>query len=311
MSNIDLSREKIIFCGNDEEYFDSVITEKLGSYVYALTDPRDKKVFYIGKAGGKEGQGNNRIFSHFEEASNAIKNNIKELDQKTRRIIEIWSADERVEWYIVRHGLPDEMTALHIEAALIDAFSVSQNGPALNLVRGHGTASHGILTPDMVREFGAKPVAPTNACSAVFIFPVQNAVARGESIYEATRKAWAVSKDLRETSGSVAVGVANGIAKGVFDVESWHEYRPNQSVVGSVLSASQSGKTRNVQLYEFDGVPMETSEFIGCDFSAVISSAMGFWQRGNYLVVEIVNDKGKMCFRFLRGGRDKASLLGF
>lgn len=315
MDEMTLGNDDIIH-GYNEECFDTATTDKLGNYVYVLCDPRDRKVFYVGKAGGREAQGNNRIFNHFGKARDALKNNTDDIDQKTRRIIEIWSADEQVNWYIVRYGLPDEETTLHVEAALIDLLCASQNGPLLNLVRGHGASQHGMLTPDMAREFGAKPVAPTRNYPVVFIFPVQNAIASGEDIYEATRKAWSVSKDLRSKQDAVAVGVANGIAKGVFKINSWQEHGLHQPEVESGkdkdnAATPQSGKIRSAQLWGFIGEKLENSELLGSDFRTVITSAMGYWQRGNYLVVEVVNLGGKMCFRFLRGNRDKKTPIEF
>ena len=42
--------------------FNAYIQEKLGWYVYCLRDPRDKKIFYIGKGKG------NRVFAHANNA---------------------------------------------------------------------------------------------------------------------------------------------------------------------------------------------------------------------------------------------------
>jgi len=53
--------------------------EKLGYYVYALIDPRNKKVFYVGKGKG------NRIYAHVE-ASESI--DTKEIE-KIKTIREI------------------------------------------------------------------------------------------------------------------------------------------------------------------------------------------------------------------------------
>lgn len=54
--------------------FSDKVKQKLGYYVYALADPRDNKIFYIGKGI------NNRIFQHEEKLDNSNKSNrIKEI----------------------------------------------------------------------------------------------------------------------------------------------------------------------------------------------------------------------------------------
>ena len=42
--------------------FSAIVEEKLEWYVYALIDPRDGRLFYIGKGKG------NRVFAHAHEA---------------------------------------------------------------------------------------------------------------------------------------------------------------------------------------------------------------------------------------------------
>lgn len=48
--------------------FDELEKHNLSKYVYALRDPRDGKIFYIG-----QGE-NNRIFDHFFEAGHCLSN---------------------------------------------------------------------------------------------------------------------------------------------------------------------------------------------------------------------------------------------
>ena len=51
--------------------FSDKVKQKLGYYVYALADPRDNKIFYIGKGI------NNRIFQHEEKLDNSKNSEIE------------------------------------------------------------------------------------------------------------------------------------------------------------------------------------------------------------------------------------------
>lgn len=81
-------------------------------YVYALVDPRDNQIFYIGK-GTK-----NRVFNHVDEA-------IDNIDKKTAKldlIREIKKSGNEVLQYIIRSSL-SEKEALFLESVLIDTLS--------------------------------------------------------------------------------------------------------------------------------------------------------------------------------------------
>ena len=51
--------------------FNQNVKEAIAYYVYALVDPRDQKIFYIGK--GKD----NRVFQHAEAALNENEESLK------------------------------------------------------------------------------------------------------------------------------------------------------------------------------------------------------------------------------------------
>ena len=272
---------EIINIGNDEVPFDSNITAALKCYVYVLRDPRDRKVFYVGKAGAN-GQGNQRVLDHFDEARAALKNSAQSRSPKVQRIIEIWSADEDVEWFIVRWGL-DPTTAMHVEAAVIDVLEISQNGPTLNLIKGFGVNEHGILSSEEVySRFAAQLVNPPVPYERVFIFPIHNALKEDRAVYEATRRCWQLSTRF-QVLPAIAVGVANGISRGVFDIIGWKQ-------------GCEPSK------WEFEGTNLNPHPLLNCNFYNIITNAMGYFQRGNYLIVEF---DGNGNFRFLRGSANK------
>lgn len=271
---------------NKHKRFDKKIENKLKCYVYVLRDPGDGKIFYVGKAGGK-GEGNSRVLAHFDEAREACSKPCGSLEwsPKISRIIEIWKAGQEVDWFIVRHGL-DAVQAQHVEAALIDALEVSQNGPTLNLQRGHGTDEHGLLWPSDVYAIAAMPVCPGNDYPAVLLFPIQNALKSGRNVYAATRCCWNVSLKKRRIGNPLAIGIRDQISMGVFEVDQW-----NQSLLP--------------KKYEFDGRDIGSGhELMSRNYNEIIQKSMGYWQRGNYLGIEFKQINRKPHFRFFHGSSD-------
>jgi len=72
--------------------FPPEVQRELQYYVYAYVDPRDEKVFYVGKGGG------NRAFEHLD--------NEKETAKK-QRITEIQEAGKEVRIDILVYGLTE------------------------------------------------------------------------------------------------------------------------------------------------------------------------------------------------------------
>ena len=87
--------------------FKQSVKEALAYYVYALVDPRDHKIFYIGK--GKD----NRVFQHAAATIDEIEQGLK-----LETIKDIISEGKQVEYYILRHNL-DEKEAYLVESAII------------------------------------------------------------------------------------------------------------------------------------------------------------------------------------------------
>ena len=125
--------------------FRQKVKEALRYYVYALVDPRNNKIFYIGK--GKE----NRVFQHAKGAlddilEDALSENAPNLKLDTIR--SIISEGKKVAYYIIRHNL-EEKEAYLVESTLIDMLTYSSfnhDNQLTNLVAGHHQWDEGIKT---------------------------------------------------------------------------------------------------------------------------------------------------------------------
>lgn len=165
------------------------VCEKLGFYVYRLVDPRDRRTFYVGKGV------NNRVFDHV--ASHVWDLDTGPLSPKLDQIAEIKASGQEVIRVVHRHGL-DEETALHVEAALIDAY------PGLtNLVRGHGTGQWGAArVEEIMARFQAEEAVWRHPMLLVGI----RLTGASRSTYDAARYAWPLNnRKLRQTRYVCAV----------------------------------------------------------------------------------------------------------
>jgi hypothetical protein len=265
---------------NNQRAFDIIQKEKLGKYIYALRDPRDGKIFYVGQGT------NDRIFDHFNQAeyfANSSKS-FNEMSSKTIRILDIWKNNEDVQWLILSHNLPiDNNVADYVESAIFDSLSESQNGETLN---EHSPPKSSRLLPDDIEAMAADFVNPTSQYKNVFVFPIQNALLRGVSPYDSTRTAWAVNNNYRSLSPAYAVGLKNSISKGSFEIESW------ANVYGTNKFEFSSNGHPNPNYY---------APLLNKNWNNVLAMAKGFWQRGNYLIIDF-DGNGK--FRIIRGSQD-------
>jgi hypothetical protein len=248
--------------------FDDLEKQELGKSIYALRDPRDGKIFYIGQGV------DDRIFNHFTEAEDCLKQN-KVASSKVIRILDIWKNNEDVDWFIVAHNLQQEYNTDKfsdiVESAVIDVLSQSQNGICLNEIKGPKSS---MLTQEDIKLLAAAPINPTFAMDKVFIFPIQNGLADGKSEYDATRSAWYVKQEYQGTP-AYAVGIKNGISHGSFLIDEWKPIGNKHEFRGT----------------EFDALK-------GKSWLSILSKVKGYWQRGNYIIVKF--DGNGKC-KIIRG----------
>lgn len=269
---------------NEKRTFDDIQKTHLGKYIYALRDPRDRKIFYIGQGT------DNRVFSHFVEADrvNTTSADLTAVSSKIIRIVDIWKHEEDVEWLILAHNLPTcNNIADFVESGIFDALSESQNGDTLNDVAPPNSSR---LSPVDIVEIGAETINSAESINTVFIFPIQNALNSGTSIYNATRTAWYVKEEYRNLNPAFVVGLRNSISIGSFEIDSW-----NTAVIDPNKHEFTSSGHPTPAMYE---------PLLNKRWSKVLEQARGFWQRGNYLIIEF-NGSGQ--FRIVRGSQDNTT----
>lgn len=185
-----------------------------GFYVYALIDPRDEKVFYIGKGTG------NRVFSH-EYESGKSRNSEK---QKLLKIQEIENSGFSVKRLIVNWGLT-ENEAFVAEASLINLLKYIGDVQLTNDVSGHHV--HESLTVEEFEQlYGAVPLNKEDIKHSILVIKINKLYRRGMSeseIYDAVRGFWAASlKSIEARKVEYVFGVYNGLIVGVYKPDEWH-----------------------------------------------------------------------------------------
>jgi hypothetical protein len=205
--------------------------------VYALRDPRDHQIFYVGK-----GQGG-RVLSHVREAGA----NVNSERAKLRLIREIETSGHSVEHLFVRTNLSSD-EALMVEQAVIDAYRAS-GLPLTNLVSGHESSIYGLASVEtVVAELSALPAPGSTEPTLLFVINKSWRRDMGEDdIYFYTRGHWLVGADAR-AKAKYAFGIAHGIVRGVYRIDSW-------------FPSEQKGEERR---WGFHGSPApEMAHFIG------------------------------------------------
>lgn len=209
--------------------FSQKVKEELGYYVYCLVDPRDRKIFYIGKGCG------DRVYAH---ACNALEDYEASTD-KIDKIREIIDAGYTVRHYIIRHKLSEE-DAFTVESVLIDLLTYEDfNTDSLltNIVAGHHQWDEGIKTADeVIQLYDCKPLQLKEGHKLLMVNLNRTYVQRSANglnvrpdLYEITRGDWHVSKANADQVDYV-LGVYRGIVRVVIKPTSkWKEVKGHPS----------------------------------------------------------------------------------
>lgn len=205
--------------------FSDETCKKLGTYVYALVDPRDRQVFYIGK--GKD----NRVFAHVEEAIKS-KNVEKRANEKEKivRIKEIDKSGNKVRHYILRSGLSNEV-AEELEATLIDLLKIENLGfkrLITNINRGIDHEERGAKSVEEVEEYFA-PAIKFESKDKILCLNIAQSFGNTKTVYDAAKEAWGLNEARRKKVTHI-LAISNGIVRGVFKPSGW--YNVDDKTVG-------------------------------------------------------------------------------
>tara|TARA_B110000908_G_C10111845_1_gene383439 strand:+ start:103 stop:909 length:807 start_codon:yes stop_codon:yes gene_type:complete len=194
---------------NKQREFDDLQKIKLGKYVYALKDPIENVVFYVGQ--GR----NDRLFDHFNEAEKCDKNTKK--SDKVEKILSIWKKNYDCDWFIIAHDLQNDKVMDIVESAIYD---VSMKN-SISLLNTNSPPKSTMLLKDEIDEFSAEIVNPKIPIKNVFVFSIYKALEKGGDAYSSTRSSWRVTEDNRNLNLSFGIGIRNNISKGSYTIDHW------------------------------------------------------------------------------------------
>lgn len=181
--------------------------EKIGYYVYLLIDPRNNKVFYVGKGKG------NRINQHLLWALN---DKIEETE-KIKKIREIRNYNLEVEHVVLRHELT-EKEAFEVESAVIDLL---EKDNLTNLIKWHNSEDKGLMKlADIKIKYEAEDAIIQENLILININNLYHRDMNVKEIYDATRKSWRINIK-RVENIKIACSVYRGIIREVFSIEKW------------------------------------------------------------------------------------------
>ena len=196
--------------------FSQKTIEELIYYVYALIDPRNNKIFYVGKGVG------NRVFNHVSCAINE-----EAESEKLDTIRAIIKDKQEVKHYILRHRLTEHEAYL-VESAFIDFLTYADFksvAEMTNIVAGHHQWDEGIKTVEELEAlYACKPLLLEDIQHKILSININRTYGLKTdfhpNIYESTRKSWVLSEH-RIKEIELVFSEYRGIVRAIFKPEKW------------------------------------------------------------------------------------------
>jgi hypothetical protein len=178
------------------------VARKLGFYVYALVNPVDRRIFYVGKGKGQ------RVLSHLQDISK---------NEKTAAIRAIRKGGHQPELHVLAHRLPNEQTALRVEAAIIDALGLKS---LTNRVRGWHAVEFGRAPlEELIAHYEHKRARIQHPVILIRINRLYRATMSPVELYDATRASWKTGP--RRDRARFAFAVFEGVVREVYEIRAW------------------------------------------------------------------------------------------
>ena len=190
--------------------FSPYVQERLGYYVYLLSDPSDGRIFYVGKGKG------NRVFAL---AKGALDD--ENVTDKLELIRSIREAGLEVGYELLRFGMT-ERTAFDVEAAAIQLLGLDG---LTNLVAGQYAATTGRMTVDVAISLFEAPPAPeiTEPTLLIKIPKLWYPSIPAQEMYEATTGWWTIKNSTRRNNARYAFCVVKSVICEVYRINSWRQ----------------------------------------------------------------------------------------
>ena len=230
--------------------FSSTTTKHLGHYVYTLVDPRDKTIFYIGKASA-----NNRAFNHLRIHEGE--------ERKHQRIREIRAAGREPSVEIMRYGLGSVRESFEVEAAVIDALGLDKFDPT----RCAAMASIGGAKQRSERELlhGSKPMPVERIRDPYMLFFINQTYSPTKTeleLYDCARQFWSRVSPKRRTPSEetgalpypTALAIVESVVVRAYFIAAWFP-------AGTTLSTRVAQNTRGC--WEFVGKLIADHPLVG------------------------------------------------
>lgn len=186
--------------------------EALKYYVYLLVDPRNDKIFYVGKGKG------DRVFNHLQCALST-----SDESDKLNIIRDIIKAGLEVKYYIVRHGM-EEKEAFLVESVLIDLLTFRDFASVANISNiqaGHHQFDSGLKTAEELEAlYNGGYLEESDFVDKVLLININGTYNKRSDIYESTRKAWKLSKS-RVKNVEYVLSEYRGIIRAIFKPQKW------------------------------------------------------------------------------------------